>query len=270
MGIETRPGTTKRNRPTPEVLDRFGILVINLEPENNLREQGLAPYTKWFANALGMSPDRFRTVNAIDEGLPLTVPESGIIIGGSSFGVYDQLPWMQRLQEFIRAMADQQKPTLGVCFGHQIVAAALGGTVERGSKGREFGPTQVILTPEGQADPLYRGLPSTLRVAMTHGDVVIRIPQDAAIVLAENPTYSNQSLAFGTNVRTTQFHPEMTGGILASIARHDQINRGTAGTNESRTLLAQLRQADVESHGRAVLRNFAANFVEPFHMGINR
>lgn len=105
----------------------------------------------------------------------VTEPESGIIIGGSSHAVYEKLPWMARLQEFIKAMVYQQKPTLGVCFGHQIVAAALGGTVEKGAEGREFGPTQVMLTPEGQAD--------------------------------------------------------------------------------------------VELHGRAVLRNFAANFVEPYHLG---
>lgn len=259
MAIETKPGTTERSNLTPEVLDRFGILFIDLSNENLT---GTSSDARRFVEALRISSDRLKTINGIIEELPLTVPESGIIIGGSNHSVYEELPWMARLQEFIRSMAEQQKPILGVCFGHQIVAAALGGTVEKGSKGPEFGAIQVMLTQEGQNDPLYRGLPSTLTVAMTHGDVVTKLSPDTGTVLATNSTYHNQSLAFGSNIRTTQFHPEMTGGTLAAIAAHDGV--------KSREALRSLRDTDVTTHGQAVLGNFLDNFVRPYHTGGSR
>lgn len=229
-----------------EVSDRTNILLVVTEPLATLGSQRLNLFQTTFASALKINPERLQVVSATEQVLPNTVTADGIIFTGSSASAYDTLPWIDRLEGFIRAMDQQKKPMLGVCFGHQIVAQALRGKVEKGNKGMELGAKVLTLTTGGINDPLYRGLPATFEVAMTHGDVVTQIPE-SSIVLAKNSTYPNQSLAFGEHIRTVQFHPEMT------IAELEKIS----GSPVESDLM--------ETHGKIVLANFLRFFAAPYH-----
>ena len=200
--------------------EQYGILVVVTQPSGSLESIGLTDYTEWFAEALAIDRKRISAINAIEEPLPSTVPHSGIIIGGSSHSIYESLPWMQRLQEFIRAMAEQEKPMLGVCFGHQAIAMAFGGTVEKGVHGRELGATEIELTPEGRQDRLFEDLPARLTIATSHADALTALPHTGNVtVLANNKTYPYQALAVGNNIRTIQPHPEITCDILTTLAQ---------------------------------------------------
>lgn len=259
-----------------QVTDRHAILVLITEPRGNLSRLGLEDdYSVWFARGLGIPENRIRSVNVVDQDLPATIEESGIIIGGSSYSAYEDLPWIRRLKEFIRQVAQQDIPTLGICFGHQTIAEALGGKVEKGSKGREFGSTYINLTQKGAQDPLFEGLPQTLQLATSHADTVTKLPpREDLIIMANNDTYPNQSLAIGKNIRTLQPHPEITREVLTVLAHAREttlINEGfVQGPNGFGEFVAQLRETDVESHGRIILGNFNRNFVGPYHLGVNQ
>jgi GMP synthase (glutamine-hydrolysing) len=93
----------------------------------------------------------------------------GVVLSGSTAGVYesDDYPWMDDLRELVRELVAERVPTLGVCFGHQLVNDALGGTVEH------RGPHAGIDPVRFADDPLFDGVGA--RVPLLHGDVVTEL-----------------------------------------------------------------------------------------------
>lgn len=78
----------------------------------------------------------FRVYAVLNNDLPKSVTEcDGWLITGSRHGVYDDLPWMRRLKEFLCQAVDAERPVVGICFGHQILAEALGGVVRKSDRG---------------------------------------------------------------------------------------------------------------------------------------
>ncbi|MGQ4554583.1 glutamine amidotransferase-related protein [Halobellus sp. GM3] len=135
----------------------------------------------------------------------------GVVLSGSTAGVYESNshPWMDELREVVRELRDERVPTLGVCFGHQIVNDALGGRVEH--RGLHSGIESVSLAD----DPLFAGVGS--RVPMIHGDFVVELGEGMApIATADYYEY------LGTRHRdaplwTVQYHPEFTAAQLPNI-----------------------------------------------------
>lgn len=262
--------TTQR---VESIKDRHGILVLVTEPRGSLEQIGLTEYSQWFADALKVNKNRIKALNVIDEPLPNTIPHSGVIIGGSTHSVYENLPWIQRLKEFIRAMAEQNKPMLGVCFGHQAIVEALGGKVEKGRKGREFGTTEIDLTEDGKKDPLFLDLPSPIRLATSHADVVTRLPDRQDLkTLANNRLYPYQALAIRDNIRTIQPHPEITCNILEALAisRKDVLIKEGFLQDDSvfESFSKAMQSPKIEANGRKILQNFNNRIVGPYHLGI--
>ncbi len=131
----------------------------------------------------------------------------GVVLTGSTAGVYEvaDRPWIADQQRLVRELIDREIPTLGVCFGHQLVNAALGGTVEH--VGTTCRPVDATLA----ADPLFTDVSSIVPVA--HGDVVTDAG-DELEVIASADYYE----VFGTRHReaplwTVQFHPEFTAAL---------------------------------------------------------
>lgn len=250
-----------------DIRDKYGILFICVNPEEAMERLGVGHHEKWFKDALGLPENskRMKTVRAITEELPATVPEGGVIIGGSIHSVYDeaQKPWISRMEEFIRIMHQRKKPMLGVCFGHQLITQSLGGKVKPNEKGREMGFCNIDLTKEGALDPLFENVPSAFQGAEAHKDIVSELPpMQKAAVLARNDMTSYQALAYGDTTRTVQFHPEITPKIFSAIAGVNQeafINEGTfKDKEECGEFIAGLKDSP---EARKVLRNFDTNFI---------
>ncbi|WP_121821738.1 type 1 glutamine amidotransferase [Halostella salina] len=125
-----------------------------------------------------------------------------VVLTGSTAGVYEagDRPWIDDQAALVRELVDLSVPTLGVCFGHQIANAALGGTVER------VGTTARLVEADLDEDPLFEAVESV--VPAVHGDAVTE-PGEGMEVIASAP----HADAFGTRHRnaplwTVQFHPE--------------------------------------------------------------
>lgn len=136
----------------------------------------------------------------------------GVVLTGSTAGVYeaDERPWIHDQERLVGELLDREVPTLGVCFGHQVVHSALGGTVVA------EGMTARLVGVELAEDPLFAGVEPV--VAATHGDVVTDTG-DGLEVTASTDYYR----AFGTRHRsaplwTVQFHPEFTPALRDRLA----------------------------------------------------
>lgn len=134
------------------------------------------------------------------------------IISGSRHGVYDGFDWIEPLKDFIRACRDAGAPMIGVCFGHQIMAEALGGRAEKSEKGWGLGPHDYDV---GDMPGWTPPPPARLTIHALHQDQVTALPPDATRV-ASSPFCENAALIYGDPERpygiSIQPHPEFSDG----------------------------------------------------------
>lgn len=130
----------------------------------------------------------------------------GWLITGSKHGVYEDHPWIKPLEEFIRAVHAAGRPLIGVCFGHQIVAQALGGKVVKYPGGWSVGRKE------------YRIDGQKLALNAWHQDQVVGVP-DGARVIGSSDFCANAALIYGDTILTIQPHPEFAAPILADLIR---------------------------------------------------
>jgi GMP synthase-like glutamine amidotransferase len=140
-----------------------------------------------------------------------------IIITGSRASVYEKKRWLARLGNLVREIDRQGINTLGICFGYQMVAQALGGMVQKGV-GYEEGFGRVQLTAAGREDFVFRNFPARFLVYQSHGDIAKVLPQGAQI-LSKN---KNGVQAFKLrSFRCVQFHPEILPKTAVKMYRRD-------------------------------------------------
>ena len=134
-----------------------------------------------------------------------------LVVMGGPMNVWDveELPWLRDEIAAIRRWLDETgRPFLGVCLGHQLLAAAIDGKVGPGGQ-PEVGLTDVELTADGRADPLFAGFPSPMLTFQWHGAEVRSLPEGCAI-LAKNDVCGVQAFRYGDNAYGLQFHVEIT------------------------------------------------------------
>lgn len=139
---------------------------------------------------------------------------SGVLISGSKYSVNDKLDWIDDAKTLVRELDDRGVPVLGICFGHQLIASALGGQVVR-MNAYEIGPYALQLTEEGQRDPVFKQIDSGTQFLFSHFDHVAQLPPDANILAY---TDLDPHSAFKLrNMRGVQCHPELTGPLLSKV-----------------------------------------------------
>ena len=148
------------------------------------------------------------------EALPDPAQYSGVILTGSAAMITDRHPWAEAEAAWVRKHHGKL-PMLGVCFGHQMLAHALGGEVADTPTGPEYGTFEVALTPEGLADPLFTGMPPRFPAQSAHSQSVIALPA-AAKVLATGAS-GVQAARFGGESWGLQFHPEFGAGVMRGL-----------------------------------------------------
>lgn len=174
-------------------------------------------YPDMFESLLGRIDENvaFETVAVVD-GAPLPDPaamEAGLITG-SPAGVYDPEPWMEPLRGFIRDAAALRKPMIGVCFGHQIIADALGGNVGKSEKGWGVGRhTYEIIGKR----PWMVDAGSSFALSASHQDQVISPPPGVA-TLARSDHTDHAMLAYEqAPIISVQGHPEFSDGYTVAL-----------------------------------------------------
>lgn len=126
------------------------------------------------------------------------------LITGSKSSVYDDKPWIAELEEFVRLLHRQQQVVIGICFGHQLVAQALGGKTEKAAAGWGVGVHQA----QWHSAPAWLGEHrDSFNLLVSHQDQVIA-PASGSVVLAGSAFCPNAVIQLGDNILTFQGHPE--------------------------------------------------------------
>jgi GMP synthase-like glutamine amidotransferase len=174
-------------------------------------------YPEMFEALLGRVDEQlgFATVALLD-GAALPDPSAceAILITGSPFGVYDSTPWMDPLRDFIRRAFAGKTPMVGVCFGHQVIADAMGGTVAKSDKGWGIGRHTYQLT--GRRDWMVHAGP-TVSLSVSHQDQVLK-PPAGAVTLARSAHTEHAMLGYeGAPVMSVQGHPEFSDAFVGAL-----------------------------------------------------
>ena len=159
----------------------------------------------------------YETVRMADgEALPDPATLQAILITGSTAGAYDPLDWIAPLESFVRAAHDKRIPLVGVCFGHQLIAQALGGTVRKSDKGWGIGRHVYDVAP---GNGVIEG--ERIAIACSHQDQVVEAPAGAKTILSSAFTPHAGLLYDNGATLSVQPHPEFTKGFahVCCVAR---------------------------------------------------
>jgi GMP synthase (glutamine-hydrolysing) len=228
-------------------LPTVAILVAGQTLPDIMRRRG--DFERFIRTRAGASSARWATYDLRDAA-PLPGPRhaDAFIVTGSSSSVTERAPWMLRAEELLRDIVAARTPLLGICFGHQMIAQALGGEVRRNPFGREIGTVRLARTAD---DPLFAGTPRAFDVHETHVDAVTRLPAGAEL-LATTTRDPVAAFRVGARVHGVQFHPEMDADIIRGyVAARAPIIREEGGEPEA--ILAGIHDG---TRGHDVLGNF--------------
>lgn len=234
------------------------ILIIRTgrAPDSIRARHGDFPH--WFRLSAGLQQQRLRVVD-VERGevLPPPMDVAGAIITGSAAMVTERADWSERTADWIRDAMDDSVPLFGVCYGHQLMAHALGGTVGYLPGGREMGTQVIELTDAGQRDALAHGLPASFRAHTTHEQSVLEAPSDAS-VLARSARDPNQWLRYGPQAMSVQFHPEFSAEVMRAYIRRKHAAMHLEGADP----VAVFGEVAATPLARRLLRRFVKNHLQ--------
>jgi GMP synthase (glutamine-hydrolysing) len=210
-------------------------------------------FEDWVISGLGVQPERVAVID-VQANAPLPAPSdaAGVVITGSHAMVTDREPWCERTAAWLREAVEQQTPVLGICYGHQLLAHALGGEVGNNPRGTETGTVNVYLNKAGAADRLLGRLANPLRVHVSHQQTVLRLPIGARL-LAWSDRDEYQAFVVGDNAWGVQFHPEFNAAAVRAYAE-DERNLLRAEGQDPDRISAQIEET---SYGTDILQRFA-------------
>jgi len=203
------------DRPAPEATERFGTYADMFE--------------RWLGAAL---PEARFTRAHLAAGEPPPPPGAvdGVLITGARAGVPDGLPWVDDLMHHLRDLRAARVPVAGVCFGHQVMAQAFGGQVDRAAVGWTIG--RHLHRPTAAGDRYFGTVP--LACVSVHQDQVATPPPGAAVLL-ENDRSPHGGFRYDFPAISVQFHPEFGADYVEEV-----VSRGL-GQRFDPDLVAEVR-----------------------------
>lgn len=184
----------------------------------------------------------FQTFAVIDGIFPDTVADcDGWLVTGSSHSAYEDSPWIRRLEQFLRDAYEAGVPIVGICFGHQLLAQALGGTVRKAGQGWGIGPMEYEFAG-GQATVINAW----------HQDQVVELPPEATRI-ATSSFCENAALIYKKRALTYQAHPEFTSDFIRDLV---DLRRETLPADVTRCAEKSMEEMQPSRHVAEQIANF--------------
>ncbi|MGE8704033.1 MAG: glutamine amidotransferase [Achromobacter sp.] len=229
----------------------LAIIQMGRPPEDLRQAQG--EQSDWMLAALDAPDLPVRVVKPHDdETLPAWDDVSGAVLTGSWSMVTDREPWSERTAEWLRGAHDARLPLLGICYGHQLMAHALGGVVDFHPQGREIGQHAIDFCTDVGDDALLGALPRRFLANLTHEQSVLT-PPPGAEVLARSRHDPHQVLRYGPKAWSVQFHPEFSPALMSACLSR----RAPVFEAEGHDVTAMVAGLVPTHDARQLLRTFA-------------
>ncbi|NND43962.1 MAG: glutamine amidotransferase [Xanthomonadales bacterium] len=228
----------------PLLLIKTGTTIPEIVPAHG-------DFEHWFEAAL--EGVRLRRVDVFrGEELPAPGELAGVVITGSAAMVSHREDWSERTGIWLLSALQQHVPVLGVCYGHQLLAHALGGRVGPNPRGREMGTLPVECTDATRDDPLFATTPPSFLAQMTHLETVLEMPPGAEL-LGRTAQDEHAILRFGELAWGVQYHPEFSAEVMREYIRR----RAPLLAEEGLDPAVMLAQVAATPDAAAVLPAFA-------------
>lgn len=211
-------------------------------------------FEDWFAEGMGVS-DLLQIDVYRQQPLPEAKNLAGIVITGSAAMVSAREEWSELTAQWLAQAVQKGIPVLGVCYGHQLLAHALGGRAGPNPAGRQIGTVTAQLMGSSENDPLLEHLPKTFAVQTSHSEAVLELPPGAER-LATSPLDENFVIRFAENVWGVQFHPEFSRPVMSEYIRY----RADALREEKLNPERLLENITSTKEAKSVLRKFVAMY----------
>ncbi len=211
-------------------------------------------FETWIADGLGTRAAPVRVLDVRTQpDLPDPTTLARVLVTGSAAMVTDDARWIGATAAWLRIAVEAGTPVLGICFGHQLLAHALGGEVGYNPGGVEVGSVALALTQEAGSDPLFAGWPAKATVNMSHRQSVLALPPDA-VHLAGTARDAHAAFRIGTRAWGVQFHPEFDATVTCA-----HVGWYAGFLEERGDDVAALQAACIETpRAQALLARFAA------------
>lgn len=222
---------------------KIGILQCGHAADEVRGEHG--DFDRLFANLLAGQGFTFETWNVVDMEFPASpLDADGWLLTGSKHGTYDDLPFIAPLEDFIRAAYETDRKIVGICFGHQLIAQALGGTVEKFDGGWAIGRQSYNFADQ-----------TDCAINAWHQDQVTDLPKDATVI-AENDFCKYAGLVYGKKAFTMQPHPEMSNPVIKAYV---EVRAGTANYPDA-LMQDALANSELSIHDQEIAKKIGGFF----------
>lgn len=209
-------------------------------------------FEDWIIDKLGMPQSKPFTVD-VQAGDALPEPDrcDGVIVTGSHSMVTDEEAWSQKTGDWLSDVVQRGIPLLAICFGHQLLAKALGGVSGYHPDGMEIGTVDINLTENARDDLLFSDLPKQFKAHTIHSQTVTKLPE-GAVRLAYNSHDENHAFRVGKNAWGVQFHPEFDKAVMDSYI--EEVSKSGKFGPERKAELLKETQETVEA--TSILKKF--------------
>ena len=214
----------------------------------------------FFVEGMGLAEDSF-VVSEVFAGnnLPDLDKISGIVISGSRYMITDAYQWIAETAARINDAVKKNIPVLGVCFGHQLLVHALGGSVSYCLKGREIGTVRIQLNEKAKEDELFKVFPEReISVQVSHSQSVIELPADSELLAFNSHEAHHAFKLKNKRVWGVQFHPELNAMAIKLLIKFNREKIKEEGLDPE-----ELSEKCIETqYGEKLLRRFARIIME--------
>ena len=222
----------------------IGILQTGYAPDAVAEKHG--GFFTLFSKLLEGQGLTFSNWNVVDMNFPESVHAAdGWLLTGSKHGAYEDHPFIPPLEDFIREVHAKQLPMIGICFGHQIIAQALGGKVMKFDGGWAVGHHEYEFNDLG-----------AIALNAWHQDQVVSLPPDAKRI-ASSDFCENAALVYGDHIMTMQPHPELPNHIIRTY-----LDVRGPDPRYPRPLIAKAEELANTPHDEPRVANLIANFLK--------
>jgi len=233
-------------------MGRAGILIIKTGSTLPGLKSRKGDFEHWIIAGMRVSADEVTVVDVTaGEPLPPNGAFAGVVVTGSHSMVTDHARWSERAARWLALEVDAETPTLGICYGHQLLGYALGGTVEVNPRGWEMGTVEITLEETAARDELLGGFDSAMKVQSSHTQSVTRLPRKA-VRLASSSRDANHAFRVGKAAWGVQFHPEFDRETVQTYITYCRKQLIADGQDPDQLL----RESEDTSCGTEILQRF--------------